>query len=204
MDMLSSSPKIRPTSKKVLEKLKKMLDEHQKEQQILKEKKQEQMKLLKEEDEKQRKIDDCFILSNFVYNKKYTPIFKKFLKEEYSSENLEFIEEIEKFKLIKTDEKRIQKSKEISQLFIKKGAKFELNIKSKIKVLFFKEFENYEKNNQSPVNMFDGIVDEVIICMIDSYFRFQLSNEYKELYLTAKRKSTKSLSNFISSILTYE
>ena len=202
--MLSSSPKIRPTSKKVLEKLKKMLDEHQKEQQILKEKKQEQMKLLKEEDEKQRKIDDCFILSNFVYNKKYTPIFKKFLKEEYSSENLEFIEEIEKFKLIKTDEKRIQKSKEISQLFIKKGAKFELNIKSKIKVLFFKEFENYEKNNQSPVNMFDGIVDEVIICMIDSYFRFQLSNEYKELYLTAKRKSTKSLSNFISSILTYE
>ena len=202
MDMLSSSPKIRPTSKKVSEKLKKMLDEHQKEQQILKEKKQEQMKLLKEEDEKQRKIDDCFILSNFVYNKKYTPIFKKFLKEEYSSENLEFIEEIEKFKLIKTDEKRIQKSKEISQLFIKKGAKFELNIKSKIKVLFFKEFENYEKNNQSPVNMVDGIVDEVIICMIDSYFRFQLTNEYKELYLTAKRKSTKSLSNFISSILT--
>eukprot|EP01080_Neovahlkampfia_damariscottae_P011879 gene11879-5206_t len=204
MDMLSNSPKNRPSAKKLLEKLTKMLNEHHKEQENLVLKKREETRILQDEEEKSRKIDDSFILSNFIYNKKYAPVFKKFLEDEFSSENLEFIEEIERFKSIKSNEKRIQKSKEITHLFMKKGAKFELNVKSKIKVLFFSDLESYEKENECPMNLFDGVVDEVIITMIDSYFRFQLTNEYKELYDGAKRKSRNSIGNLLSSFLNME
>jgi hypothetical protein len=200
--MIHFEPKNRPNARKVLDKLKKILEEFKQEQENLEFKYGQQMKQAYEEEEKLRKFDESFLLSNFIYNKKYVPIFKKFLEVEYSSENIEFIEEVERFKTIKSDEKRIQRSKEIFAIYIKHGASKELNLNSTIRKLFYQELESYKNENKSPINMYDAIVDEVIICMVDGFYRFQLTEDYKELYSQAKRRSsTNSISNFLSSIL---
>jgi hypothetical protein len=202
MEMLNFEPKTRPNARKVLDKIKKILEEFKQEQENLDFKYGQQMKQAYEEEEKLRKFDESFLLSNFIYNKKFVPLLKKFLKEEHSSENIEFIEEVEKFKTIKSDEKRFQRSKEIFAIYIKHGAPQELNLNSTIRKLFYQELESYKNENKSPTNMYDAIVDEVIICMVDGFYRFQLTEDYKELYSQAKRRSsTNSLSNFLSSIL---
>jgi regulator of G-protein signaling len=187
--MLSFHAKNRPNTRKVLEKLRKFLKEHQNDQELLKEKVNEQIKKTKEEEDRLRKFEEAFLLSNFIQNKKHLNAFKIFLRNEFSEENLEFIEEVEKFRKLTSDEKRYQKCKEIWSLFIKPKAKMEINMRANIRRLFEDELSNYDSTT-CPVNLYDDVVDEVIMSMVDSYYRFQLTNEYKELVISAKSRGS--------------
>ena len=202
--MLNYYGQNRPNSLKLLEKLRKL------ESEIIK--KEDQLSILiasenrekRMEEERIQKIEDGFQINNFLKNKKYRELFKKFLEEEFAIENINFIEEIESYKMMKLTEQRYKKSKEIFESYLELNSKFELNISSSIRNVLKLEFEKFDETN-IPENIFDSVVNEVIICCLsDSYSRFKLTNKFKELYSKEKRRSTNSISNFISGLLNIE
>jgi hypothetical protein len=201
-DMISFIPKNRPSCKKIGESIHVILQEYEKKHEINLVKKSNDLKIQMKEEDRLAQIENNFLLYNFVTNKKYRPIFREFLLGEFSKENLEFLEEVEKFRELKSLEKRIRKSKEIYQTFIIEGAKYELNLSSKVKSIFEVEMKQQHDQNFCDITMLDGLFDHVIrYCMDDSYCRFQMSDEFKILYQKSRRKSIKSVGELISSLM---
>jgi hypothetical protein len=200
--MISFIPKNRPSCKKVEETIQIILYEFEKKHEINLVKKSNDLKIQMKEEDRLAQIDTNFLLYNFVTNKKFRPIFREFLLSEFSKENLDFLEEVEKFREIKSLEKRIRKAKEIHQTFIVEGAKHELNLSSKVKLIFESEMKQQHDQNFCDINLLDGLFDHVIrYCMDDSYCRFQMSDEFKILYQKSRRKSIKSVGELISSLM---
>eukprot|EP01080_Neovahlkampfia_damariscottae_P006294 gene6294-10300_t len=204
LDTLNYYGSNRPTTSKLLEKLKKL------ETQMIKQEDELSMLLAKEnkekrlEEERLQTIEDSFQIHRFMKNKKYRVLFKKFLEMEYAIENINFIEEVENFKTLKSSEQRYKRSNELYHLFLELNSKYELNISSSIRIVLKSELEQFDETN-CPVNLFDGIVNEVIICCLsDSYARFKSTEDFKMLYSKAKRKSTNSISGLISLLLNTE
>ncbi|KAL0485383.1 regulator of G-protein signaling [Acrasis kona] len=105
--------------------------------------------------------------------------FKKFCEQEKNAENIEFLEQLEKYKSNPSYEQRVKIQKQLYDKFIKQGAETQLNISSEMseeqRVLLVKK--------QGHDDVFDPLEDNIkSLVMQDSYARFIKTPAAQELY----------------------
>lgn len=111
-------------------------------------------------------------------------LFKDFLVQEYSEENLLFWTEVEKLKdLLYDDEAYRKKSKEIYEEFVESMAPKEINISGTTRRKIAEELENDNMGE----NVFRIAQNEVYVLMRrQSYPRFLVSDLFKQLQRSVK------------------
>jgi len=111
-------------------------------------------------------------------------LFKDFLVQEYSEENLLFWTEVEKLKdLLYDDEAHRKKSKKIYEEFVESMAPKEINISGTTRRKIAEELEN----DNTSENVFKIAQNEVYVLMRrQSYPRFLVSHLFKQLQRSVK------------------
>eukprot|EP01080_Neovahlkampfia_damariscottae_P008551 gene8551-374_t len=183
--MLSNQPNRRPNMKHIHHKLKEIPIKNKEEQEL-------KLKEEREEFERIKKINESFYVHNFIKNKKNAEVFKKFLQKEMADENLIFIENVEIFKELKTDQERIESSFVIFQTFFNIESKYELNISKNISTILHNNLQKFQKEGSCPTDIFDFLVDEILVsCLDDKYQRFRKTPEFINLYENSMKKKSK-------------
>jgi hypothetical protein len=112
-------------------------------------------------------------LNNIIY-KKYFTIH---LSKQYQVENIIFYDEIQIFKSIENIDIRIKRSFDIFNLFLKTNSKYELNLNIK-DINYVKENLNFGN-----IYLFNNVLDQVLVLLIDCFIDFTKTNLYNQLFI---------------------
>lgn len=124
-------------------------------------------------------------------NLQYRAYFKKFCKKEFNDENIICYEEIENYQSIQDGNLRFIKAKEIYGLYLKSGAKREINITAnpvnKVNDEIQKEENEWREKKEHTSNLrfdlFEEVMKIITTSLIDAYCRFKLTPEYQEMII---------------------
>jgi hypothetical protein len=107
-----------------------------------------------------------------------------------------FLEAVEEFSLLKSNQNRFQKALSMNQLFIKPGAKCELNISQHLRERILAEVALYS-NNHCPNDVFDECLAIVTVQLKEDVFpRFIKSPEGKE-FIDSRMFNTNQIDNSV-------
>ena len=111
-------------------------------------------------------------------NPKYRKFFKTFATREYAIENILFYEEVQRFKDLNENERKIR-FLDIMDLFIDCSSEFSINTSKKL------IDKMKEKVEDCPCEMFDEILDNLIAETLSNvYYNFLVSNLYEEMIMS--------------------
>ncbi|KAL9651164.1 hypothetical protein ABK040_008236 [Willaertia magna] len=116
-------------------------------------------------------IDFC--LEAIIENEESFNCFREYLSSSHNSELVMFIQEANKYKVIKSEKNRIKKAQHIIDEFIKVGATHELNISSPLKQAILTSFENNEINS----NLFDDLEISILVNLKEGHFKTFLQSD---------------------------
>jgi serine/threonine protein kinase len=187
--MISENPSKRPSPKQIIKKLNEIPIENEELLRMERIKELEKLKEERLEEERILKIETSFKFQNFIQNKKYRELLSNFLIKERSVENLKFIEYVEIFRELKTDQDRMVNAMEIFEVFFNVESKYELNISQNVQKMIYENLKKLEKEGICPNDIFDSLVDEIMIQTLnDKFTRFKNTIEYQTLYENEKKK----------------
>ncbi|KAF0983036.1 hypothetical protein FDP41_011014 [Naegleria fowleri] len=111
--------------------------------------------------------------------------FKLYSRDELSSENVIFYEEVLKFlnSLFLSEEEQRKVAVNLYELFIPATSLYQLNLPSKLILKFNKEYETNFANTANVVLLFKEALTETEHSMHDTYKRFQFTKEYQQYKL---------------------
>lgn len=118
-------------------------------------------------------------LNKLIYHPLGRDYFTRYLKQEFSEENIKFWMEAKSYKEIPEDnaDKRVEMGREIWNQFVKPGAAEQVNLNSS-NLKFVRE---HVENNQFPPNLFQSCMDEILALMsTDSFKRFKQGDLFQE------------------------
>ncbi|KAG2378819.1 hypothetical protein C9374_007967 [Naegleria lovaniensis] len=111
--------------------------------------------------------------------------FKLYSRDELSSENVIFYEEVLKFlnSLFLSEEEQRKVAINLYELFVPTTSLYQLNLPSKLILKFNKEYETNFANTANVVLLFKEALIETEHSMHDTYKRFQFTKEYQQYKL---------------------
>ncbi|KAL9641715.1 hypothetical protein ABK040_007393 [Willaertia magna] len=123
--------------------------------------------------------------------------FRAFCETEYSTENIDFYEHVERYKQTGNDEERWNFAKEMFDRFLCPDSPSEVNVTKKLisaaRRQIFRTKDEHETYVKLPFDLFDKLCKEVEIVLVDSFIRFIYSEIYdlmsREIQ-TSERKKT--------------
>jgi serine/threonine protein kinase len=189
LSMISENPTKRPTAKQIIKKLNEIPIENEELLRMERIKELEKLQEERLEEERILKIENSFKFQNFIQNKKYRELLSNFLQKERSEENLKFIEYVEIFRELKTDQERMNNSMEIFEVFFNVESKYELNVSQNVQKKIKENLKKLQKEGICPNDIFDSLFDEIMIQTLnDKFNRFKNTLEFQTLYENEKKK----------------
>lgn len=117
-------------------------------------------------------------------------LFSKFLKDSFSLEQANFLEQVEDYKLLYTHHNRKEKAKKIIERFVKIGSQEELNLTGGNREKLLNKYEENVKNDFYEKDLFEIGKGQVIQdIMVDAFVRFVRTEEF----LDFEKKQTQAL-----------
>ena len=182
--MLKPVPSNRVTCSKLVFSLKKLQEEFEKKELV-----QSKIVTTNGSNEEQSK-DHILSLSGCLKNPHQRKYFKLFLKKERAEENVIFIEEVDKMKLLPTVEARIKKSNEIISTFMDRCSILEINISEQLIRDVMNHVKLGEKYRNLTNDVFEVIVEDIKLNILtDPWKRFLDSDLKEEMNAKMKRRS---------------
>jgi hypothetical protein len=133
------------------------------------------------------KIIPILTTTEILNDLKARKYLKVFMASLFQTENIIFYEEVENYKKLNDEERKIR-ANEMYNTFFEKDAGYELNVNQKQKTNILNGLENYS------VNLYDSVLKEIIVLLDDSCNEFKKSKLYNELF--DDNKTDYSLNNF--------
>eukprot|EP01080_Neovahlkampfia_damariscottae_P012258 gene12258-5843_t len=126
-------------------------------------------------DEDEDKFSEALPIKEILKNPKLLKVYYDFCEKERNSEALDFYNEAKEYTKLTLSDERIKKAKKIYEEYIDENAPHSLNVNSSKR----KEVKN--KLQECPLDIFDGLNNEIEYLLLDPYRRFFHTNQYEEM-----------------------
>jgi hypothetical protein len=118
-------------------------------------------------------------LTSCLKNPEVLKLFKEYCKKEWSNENLQLYEEIIIFQTTIKFEMKIELFNSIVKSYILRNSPYEVNInESMSKEKLINLYKSNDDEKKALNDVFDYVLDEILINLQDTFFRFKNSNMY--------------------------
>ena len=117
-------------------------------------------------------------INDVLENLEFRGYFKAHLKKEWCSENMVFYEEIEEYKKLEFEERKV-KSLEMVEQFFSTASILEINTSQTLK----NDVLKLTKEGEAPLDLFDEIIGDLTSNMLlDSFKRFKKTQLYAKMF----------------------
>ena len=130
-------------------------------------------------------IDKSINLNETLKDPNFLKFFKLFSASEFSSENVIFYEEVQKYKIITDPNERVSRADQILKIFFTSDSIYEINTSRSFLITLKEEMEE-----NCSCELFDEILKDVMNTNLsDTFQRFRFSDLYIEMQQKQKKKS---------------
>jgi hypothetical protein len=116
----------------------------------------------------------------FINTKKGKEIFREFAKKEWSSENIQFFEQVEKYKKIWNSKFAEKRAKEIVQNYVEVGSPLEVNLSGDVRKTTKYKVNNFKEFKEGYKIIFDDAIKETKRNMRDTFARIRKTTEFED------------------------
>jgi hypothetical protein len=122
----------------------------------------------------------------FINTKKGKEIFKEFAKKEWSTENIQFFEQVEKYKKIWHSKFAEKRAKEIVQNYVEAGSPLEVNLSGEVRKTTKYKVNNFKEFKDGYKIIFDDAIKETKRNMRDTFARIRKTSEFEDWKTSSK------------------